>query len=265
MAQHRPWYSVLYVQVLIAIALGIFIGRFFPKAGVNLKPLGDGFVALIRMMIAPVDLLRRGGRHRHRWRSLKQVGRVGVKALIYFEVVSTLALVAGILIAYVLRPGGGFNIDPATLDPQVGRELRHREPKMRASSPLCWRSSRPPSLTPSCKGDVLQVLFISILFGFAIARIGSRGEYLNADDRRLHESVFWRHPHHRARRADRRVRRHGLHRRHLRRRLAVQSVQLIGTFYLTSLIFVLWSCWARSPISPASRSCASSPTSRTSC
>src|SRR5450631_1706493 len=115
MAHRRPWYSVLYVQVLIAIALGILIGRFFPHTGVQLKPLGDAFVGLIRMMIAPIvfcvvvqGIASMG--------NLKRVGRVGLKALIYFEVVSTAALVIGILTAYVARPGIGFNINPATVD-----------------------------------------------------------------------------------------------------------------------------------------------------
>src|SRR5512141_1966703 len=118
MAQRRRWYSVLYVQVLIAVVLGILIGIFFPKTGVKLKPLGDGFVALIRMMIAPIvffvvvqGIASMG--------DLKRVGRVGLKALVYFEIVSTLALIIGILVGYGLHPGSGFNINPATLDTRV--------------------------------------------------------------------------------------------------------------------------------------------------
>jgi aerobic C4-dicarboxylate transport protein len=176
MAQHRPWSSILYVQVLIAIALGIFTGRFFPKAGVDLKPLGDGFVALIRMMIAPivfcvvVEGISSMG-------SLKQVGRVGLKALIYFEVLSTLALVVGILIGYLLHPGRGFNINTATLDTHlVSNYVTHA--KDIGILPLLLGIIPSTIFDAFVKGDVLEVLFIAILFGFAISRMGSRGEYL---------------------------------------------------------------------------------------
>src|ERR1700740_3358094 len=118
-AVHRPrqpWYRILYVQVLIAILLGILIGYFDPDLGKELKPLGDGFIALIKMMIAPIifctvvhGISSMG--------DLKRVGRVGLKALIYFETVSTVALAIGLLVGEVLQPGKGFNIDPSTIDP----------------------------------------------------------------------------------------------------------------------------------------------------
>src|SRR5262249_9084364 len=109
----RPWYTVLYIQVLIAIAIGILVGHFYPGLGKAVKPLGDGFIALIKMMIAPVifctvvhGIASMG--------DLKKLGRVGVKTLVYFEVVSTVALAVGILVGYVVQPGVGFNIDPAS-------------------------------------------------------------------------------------------------------------------------------------------------------
>src|SRR6202790_4096930 len=111
----RPWYGILYLQVLIAIFIGILIGQFFPHTGIALKPLGDVFVALIRMMIAPVIFcvvvqgIASVG-------DLKKVGRVGVKALVYFEVVSTLALITGILVAIIALPGSGLHLDPRSLD-----------------------------------------------------------------------------------------------------------------------------------------------------
>src|SRR5581483_11731006 len=105
----QPWYKILYIQVLIAL--------FNPNLGKSLKPLGDGFIALIKMMIAPVifctvvhGISSMG--------DLKRVGRVGLKALIYFEVVSTVALAVGLLVGELLKPGAGFNIDPATIDPK---------------------------------------------------------------------------------------------------------------------------------------------------
>src|SRR5579871_4932723 len=114
---HHPWYSVLYVQVLIAIAVGIAVGHFFPRTGAALKPLGDGFIALIRMMIAPVifcTVVHGIGS----MGDLKKVGRIGLKTLVYFEVVSTVALAIGLIVGEIVQPGKGFNIDPATLDPK---------------------------------------------------------------------------------------------------------------------------------------------------
>jgi aerobic C4-dicarboxylate transport protein len=176
MAPRRPWYSILYVQVLIAIILGIFIGYISPKAGVALKPLGDGFVALIRMMIAPivfcvvVEGISSMG-------DMKRVGRVGLKALAYFEVVSTLALVLGILVAYVLQPGIGFNIKPATLDPRLISNYVTRARDV-GIIPLLLGIIPSTIFDAFVKGDVLEVLFIAILFGVAIARLGSHGKYL---------------------------------------------------------------------------------------
>jgi hypothetical protein len=108
-ASSRPWYSILYIQVLIAIALGIVLGHYFPDTGKALKPLGDGFIALIKMMIAPVifcTVVHGIGS----MRDLKKVGRVGVKTLFYFEAVSTLALAIGLVVGKLLQPGKGFDI-----------------------------------------------------------------------------------------------------------------------------------------------------------
>src|ERR1700754_4969417 len=112
-ARHQPWYKILYIQVLIAIALGVLVGYYFPDLGKELKPLGDGFIALIKMMIAPVifctvvhGIASMG--------DLKKLGRVGVKTLVYFEVVSTLALIIGLIVGEIAQPGVGFNIDPST-------------------------------------------------------------------------------------------------------------------------------------------------------
>ena len=117
-AHHRPWYTVLYIQVLIAIAIGIVLGHLYPKVGVAMKPLGDAFIALIRMMIAPVifcTVVHGIGS----MRDLAKVGRVGVKTLFYFETVSTIALGIGLLIGNLVQPGKGFDIDPSTLDPKA--------------------------------------------------------------------------------------------------------------------------------------------------
>jgi aerobic C4-dicarboxylate transport protein len=174
MAQRRPWHSVLYVQVLIAIVLGILIGRFFPQTGVKLKLLGDAFVGLIRMMIGPIvfcvvvqGISSMG--------NLKQVGRVGLKALVYFEVVSTLALVIGIVTAYILHPGSGFNINPAAMDTHLVANYVTRAKDV-GIVPLLLGIIPSTIFDAFVKDDVLEVLFIAILFGFAITQIGSRAD-----------------------------------------------------------------------------------------
>src|SRR5689334_11492459 len=115
---HRPWYKVLYIQVLIAIAIGVLIGHFWPDFGKALKPLGDGFISLIKMMIAPVifcTVVHGIGS----MRDLKKIGRVGVKTLFYFEAVSTVALLLGLIVGKLLEPGKGFDIDINSLDPKA--------------------------------------------------------------------------------------------------------------------------------------------------
>src|SRR2546430_12993048 len=131
----RPWYRVLYIQVLIAIALGVALGNYFPDTGKAMKPLGDGFIALIKMMIAPIifcTVVHGIGS----MSDLKKVGRVGVKTLFYFEMVSTLALAIGLIVGEVLEPGKGFNIDASTLDPRRWPATSTR-PKSKGSSALC--------------------------------------------------------------------------------------------------------------------------------
>ena len=116
-------FRLLYVQVLIAIALGIAVGALWPETGVALKPFGDGFIKLIKMVIAPVIFCTVAGGIAH-MSDMAKFGRVGGKALIYFEVVSTLALVVGLAVGLLVKPGAGFNIDPATLDPSVAAVSR---------------------------------------------------------------------------------------------------------------------------------------------
>jgi len=173
MIRQRPWYSVLYVQVLIAIALGIALGHFFPQTGTAMKPLGDGFIQLIRMMIAPVifcTVVHGIGA----MGDLKKVGRVGLKTLVYFELVSTLALAIGLVIGEVVRPGAGFNIDPAALDPKAVASYVTRAKGEDLVSHLL--GIIPDSfLGALARGDLLQVLLVAILCGFAIARMGELG------------------------------------------------------------------------------------------
>jgi aerobic C4-dicarboxylate transport protein len=169
----KPWYSVLYIQVLIAIAVGILIGRFSPKTGIALKPLGDAFVGLIRMMIAPVIfcVIVQGIAG---MADLKKIGKVGIKTLIYFEVVSTLALAIGIVVAVVIHPGAGLNINPASLDPNAAAAYVGRA-RETGFIPFLLSFIPHSFVTALTSGEVPQVLLISILTGFAIARLGEFG------------------------------------------------------------------------------------------
>jgi aerobic C4-dicarboxylate transport protein len=169
MSKHRAWFPALYVQVLIAIAIGVLIGHFAPKTGVALKPLGDAFIALIRMLIAPVIFctvvhgIASVG-------DLSKVGRVGLKTLLYFEVVSTLALGIGLLVGGLIRPGAGFDIDPSTLDPTAVAAYVSRAKEEGILAHLL--AIIPDTFVGAfAKGDLLQVLLVSILTGFAIARL----------------------------------------------------------------------------------------------
>jgi aerobic C4-dicarboxylate transport protein len=170
----RPWYSILYIQVLLAIGVGVAVGYFDPKLGVQLKPLGDAFIALIRMMIAPVifctivhGIASMG--------DLKKVGRVGIKTLFYFEAVSTLALAIGLIVGELIQPGKGFNIDPATLDPNAVASYVSRAKEDGIVNHIL--GIIPDTFIGAlARGDLLQVLLISILAGFSISLMGEAGK-----------------------------------------------------------------------------------------
>jgi aerobic C4-dicarboxylate transport protein len=233
----RPWYAVLYIQVLIAIAIGILIGHFFPTTGKALKPLGDGFISLIKMMIAPIifctvvhGISSMG--------DLKKVGRVGVKTLLYFECVSTLALVIGLIVGTVLQPGAGFNIDPASIDPKAVSTYVARAKDEGIVNHLM--AIIPDTFIGAfAKGDLLQVLLISILSGFAISQLGETGERI-AGTIDMAAKVFFRiiaiivrvAPIGALGAMAFTVGAYGL-------ASLWNLVELIATFYLTSLIFVL--------------------------
>ncbi len=174
MSQRRPWYRVLYIQVLIAIGVGTLVGHFYPDAGTALKPLGDGFVALIRMMIAPVVfcIVVQGIASMN---DMKKVGRVGLKTLVYFEILSTLALLVGMLVAHVFRPGAGLNIDAGALDPTAISGYVPRAGQFGFVPRLL--SIIPDTFVEGfAKGDVLQVLLLAILTGVSLSRLGEAGD-----------------------------------------------------------------------------------------
>jgi len=170
----KPFYKVLYVQVLFAIACGVLLGYFEPKLGVDLKPLGDGFIKLVKMIIAPVIFCTVvhgiAG-----MQDMKKVGRVGGKALLYFEIVSTLALAIGLLVANVAQPGAGFNADVTHLD---AKSIESFTAKAHAQSTTEFVLNIIPStfVDAFAKGDILQVLLLAILFGFSLAAMGEKGK-----------------------------------------------------------------------------------------
>jgi aerobic C4-dicarboxylate transport protein len=177
-SERGPWYSILYVQVIVAIIAGVAVGHYFPSTGVALKPLGDAFIALIRMMIAPV-IFCTVVHGIASMSDLRKVGRVGAKALLYFEVVSTIALALGLLVGEIVQPGSGFNIDPATLDAKSVSTYvaRAKDEGIVAHLMAIIPDSYFGALA---RGDLLQVLLVSILSGFAIANLGTLGEGISS-------------------------------------------------------------------------------------
>ena len=165
--------DTLYLQVLVAIAAGIALGHFKPDWGMAVQPLGDGFIKLIKMLIAPIifttvvaGIAGMG--------DLKRIGRVGVKALLYFEIVTTLALVIGLVVANVFAPGVGMHINPASLDTKAV-DSYITAGKTQSTTAFFLNIIPRTFVGAFAEGDVLQVLLLALLFGFALARIGEHG------------------------------------------------------------------------------------------
>ncbi|AUW43648.1 dicarboxylate/amino acid:cation symporter [Rhizobium leguminosarum] len=178
----KPFYSHLYVQVLVAIAAGILLGHFYPEFGTQLKPLGDAFIKLVKMIIAPVIFLTVATGIAG-MSDLQKVGRVAGKAMLYFLTFSTAALVIGMIVANVVQPGAGMNIDPASLDPAA---VASYAAKAHEQSIVGFLTNIIPTTIVGAfaDGDILQVLFFSVLFGIALAMVGEKSEpvvnFLNA-------------------------------------------------------------------------------------
>ena len=166
---------VLYVQVLIGVALGVLVGALWPAFGADLKPLGDAFIKLIKMAIAPVIFCTVAGGIA-RMGDLKAFGRLGARTLIYFEVVSTLALGIGLIVGKVVHPGQGFNIDPATLDPKVGAEYLAKAEHSDTIVAYLLNLIPDTFVGAFAGGQLLQVLVVAILAGFACTRMGPFGD-----------------------------------------------------------------------------------------
>jgi aerobic C4-dicarboxylate transport protein len=169
----KPLYKSLYFQVIVAIVVGVLLGHFFPETGTAMKPLGDGFIKLIKMIIAPIIfctvVIGIAGME-----DMKKVGKTGGLALLYFEVVSSIALVVGLLMINLLRPGSGMNIDASTLDTN-GIAAYTGPGKMATTTEFLLNVIPTTVVDAFAKGEILQVLLFAAMFGFALHRTGGRG------------------------------------------------------------------------------------------
>jgi aerobic C4-dicarboxylate transport protein len=176
-ASRKPFYRILYVQVLIGILIGVLVGELWPDIAVDMKPLGDGFIKLIKMLISLIVFCTVvtgiAG-----MKDMKKVGRVGAKALIYFEVVSTLALVIGLVVGNWLRPGEGFNADPATLDSAAVMQYATQAEEQSVQEFLLDIIPA-TAISAFTEGSILQVILVSLLFGFALTALGERVKAIN--------------------------------------------------------------------------------------
>lgn len=172
------FYKHLYFKVLAAIAIGIVLGHFYPSLGTQMKPLGDGFIKLIKMLIAPIIFCTVVVGIAS-MENLKKVGRVGLLALVYFEVISTISLAVGVIVVNVIRPGAGMNVDPASLDANAIADYSYAA-KAHAHGAVDFLMQMIPNTVVDAfaKGEILQVLLFSVLFGFALFLYGEKGRPL---------------------------------------------------------------------------------------
>ena len=168
----KPFYATLWVQVVFAIALAVIFGHFRPHAAIAMKPLGDAFIRLITMIITVIIFCTVvtgiAG-----MQDMKKVGRVGGKAILYFEIVSTIALALGLVVGNLVHPGSGFNVNPATLDPRAVAEYAGQA-KSQSVTDFFLHIIPTTVVDAFAKGDILQVVFVSILFGIALSAMGPR-------------------------------------------------------------------------------------------
>jgi aerobic C4-dicarboxylate transport protein len=180
-AKHTPLYKSLFVQVLVALLLGVVLGMATPDFAISLKILSDGFLKLISMIVAPIVFcvvvhgIAGAG-------DLKKVGRVGVKALIYFEVMTTVALIVGLALAFIVGPGHGMNIDPSSLDAKALSSHADNAHKLQGGGIGSFVLNIIPttSIDALARNDVLQVLFFAVLFGVALALVGDKGKQVTS-------------------------------------------------------------------------------------
>ncbi len=171
--ERKPLYKSLYFQVIVAIVIGVILGHFWPETGTSMKPLGDAFIKLIKMIIAPIIfctvVVGIAGME-----DMKKVGKTGGLALLYFEVVSTIALIVGLVIINLVRPGAGMNVDPSQLDTRT--IAAYTKPgQMQGTVDFLLHVIPNTVVDAFAQGEILQVLLFSVMFGFALHRFGGRG------------------------------------------------------------------------------------------
>ena len=180
--------KIIYIQVLLAITIGILLGCYYPGFAVQLKPLGDGFIKLIKMMIAPIIFCTIvtgiAG-----MQNTKKVGRVGLKAILYFEVVTTLALIIGLIVINVLKPGVGMNVDVASLDTKAV-ENYITESKNQSVTDFLLHVIPDNIVNALSTSNILQVLFFSVLLGFSLSKIGEKAAPLLKGIQSLEHGLF---------------------------------------------------------------------------
>lgn len=178
----------LYAQVIFAIIVGIIIGIYFPSFAIQLKPLGDAFIKLVKMMIAPIIFctIVNGIAGME---NTKKVGKVGIKAIVYFEIVTTFALMIGLLIVNILKPGVGMNIDPATLDMKAV-EAYATPHKSQGVLEFIMNIIPDNIISALSAGNILQILFFAILLGFALSKIGSKAKPFLVGLKSIEEALF---------------------------------------------------------------------------
>jgi aerobic C4-dicarboxylate transport protein len=181
---HPPFFRTLYFRVIAGIVLGIALGVAYPQTGAAMKPLGDGFIKLIRMMIAPIIFFTVVGGIANIG-DMRRLGRVGLKALVYFEVVTTIALLVGLVVVKVVQPGAGVNADPATLDPAAIRQYTSSAQQLHGVDFLL--NIIPDAMVGAfARGEILQVLLVAILFGVALSAYEGRKPVLDAVEALTH-------------------------------------------------------------------------------
>ena len=184
----KPWYRILYVQVLCAVAVGVFVGAFWPDLGKSLQPLGDGFIKLVKMLIAPIifctvvhGIATMG--------DLKKIGRVGIKAIVYFEVVSTLALLIGLVVVNLLQPGQGIAYEPARGDAETALKFANQA-KTHSTVAFLLNIIPDTFFGAFVSGNLLQVLLLAVLTAFALVSLQERGKPVLQGLERMSEAFF---------------------------------------------------------------------------
>ena len=175
-ARRKPLYTHLYFQVITAIVIGVLLGYFYPHVAEQMKPFGDAFIKMIKMLIAPI-IFCTVVHGIASMKDMRKVGRVGLKAIVYFESVTTLALVVGLVIANLWQPGAGMNVDPATID---AKSIQQYAAKAHEQSAVDYLIHIIPTTVVGAfaEGEILQVLFFALLFAFALSFLGEPGKPL---------------------------------------------------------------------------------------